>query len=355
MNLPERLDPAAASSLGMALVLSSPTPLVLLDSILQVQVASGSFCRAFGLPVDGTTGSSLFDLGAGEWNVPQLRSLLEATAAGRAAADGYEMDLVRPGEAARNLVLSAHVLDLPVGERCYVVLAVCDVTEIRAATRLRDDLVRSNELLMQELQHRVANSLQIIAGILMQSARSMQSDDSRSHLRDAHNRVMSLASLQRQLALSPSAKIVIGTYFTDLCNSIAASMIGDRDAIRLTVHTDATVTNADVSVSLGLIVTELVINCLKHAFPGRAAGTIDVAYRSTADGWTLAVGDDGIGLAATPRPAAAGLGTGIVNALADKLQARVIVADNGSGTIVTLVHSTAPDRAAAFDTEPAAV
>src|SRR6185369_5942919 len=97
------LPPSAASSLGIALVLSSPTPLLLLDRDLQVHAASSSFCRAFSLALAATVGSSLFDLGGGEWNVPELRALLESTAAEGTRVDAYEMDLVRPGQGIRNL------------------------------------------------------------------------------------------------------------------------------------------------------------------------------------------------------------------------------------------------------------
>ena len=124
----------------------------------------------------------------------------------------------------------------------------------------------------------------------------------------------------------------------------------------MTVHADATVTSADVSVSLGLIVTELVINCLKHAFPERpAGGTIAVDYRLSADGWTLKVSDNGLGIARGMDPANAGLGTGIVNALAGKLQAKVSISDNHPGTTVTVVHTAPLDAPGSFDTEQATV
>ncbi|MBC2666535.1 histidine kinase [Novosphingobium flavum] len=331
------LRPDTTSSLGMALVMSSPTPLVLLDENLQIHAASGSFCRSFSLALGHTIGRSIFALGDGEWNIPQLRSLLDAVVAGREAIESYEIDLVRQKQETLKLILSAHLLNLPIGEKRYIALAVCDVTEARKAERIKDDLVREKQLLWLELQHRVANSLQIIASVLMQSVRRVQSEETRTHLRDAHNRVMSVATLQRQLALSDSTDVAIGPYFTDLCSSIGASMIGDPAAIRLTVHTDATVTSSAVSVSLGLIVTELVINCLKHAFPedGRG-GTIEVDYRSAPTGWSLTVSDSGVGLVAGFDPAKAGLGTGIVNALAKQLQAKVTISDNGPGTQVAI-------------------
>ena len=86
-----------------------------------------------------------------------------------------------------------------------LLLAVSDVTDARLAEKLKDDLLREKAILFQELQHRVANSLQIIASVLMQSARRMQSAETTSHLYDAHSRVMSVAALQQQLAASSSA------------------------------------------------------------------------------------------------------------------------------------------------------
>lgn len=326
----------------MALVMSSTTPLVLLDAALKVQAASGSFCGAFALLPSETIGQSIFALGAGEWNIPQLRSLLEATASGHAPIDAYEIDLVRPAHEARNLILSAHLLILPLGEKATIALAVSDVTEARKAERVKDEMVREKQLLLLELQHRVANSLQIIASVLMQSVRQVQSEESRVHLRDAHNRVMSIATLQRQLTMSVDQTVAIGPYFTELCNSIGASMIANPATMRLLVSTDATVTSSAVSVSLGLIVTELVINCLKHAFPGGTAdGQIDVGFRTVPTGWTLMVADNGVGKADDFSAAKAGLGTGIVNALAKQLRSTVSIEDNQPGVRIVIHHDEA--------------
>lgn len=73
----------------MALVVTSQAPLLLLDEDLAVIAASNSFCRIFEIPPAATTGIKFSELGAGEWNVPQLDSLLKATAAGDATIDAY--------------------------------------------------------------------------------------------------------------------------------------------------------------------------------------------------------------------------------------------------------------------------
>ncbi len=341
--------PVVADALALALVASSDAPIILLDGEFGVVAASASFARTFQIDPgdfdpDEATARSLFSLGSGEWDVPQLRSLLRATLSGAADVDADEMDLERAGRATRRLVITAHRLAYGHAAETRLLLAVTDVTDARLAERLKDDLLREKAILYQELQHRVANSLQIIASALMQSARRIASAQTRSHLYDAHSRVMSVASLQHQLAASSVGEVQLRAYFRELCQSIGASMIQDHDKLRLSVDADDSVALADVSVSLGLIVTELVINALKHAFRGVRGGDIVVSYRSKAADWTLSVSDNGVGMPkgrVVPKP---GLGTSIVEALAKQLHATVDLADVGPGLRVSIAHRTEEAR-----------
>lgn len=324
--------------LAMALVASSQAPLLLLDDDINIVGASMSFCHAFGCEPETVIGLALAKLGAGEWDVPQLHSLLRATFSG-AAIDAYEMELVREGQEPARLVLNALKLDYGDSEEPRVLLTVTDVTSALLAAKLKDDMVQEKQLLLQELQHRVANSLQIIASVLMQSARRVQSEETRTQLHNAHHRVMSIATLQRQLAVTNSDDVALSKYFQDLCASLGASMIDNADRISLTSTIDDTVTKANVSISLGLIVTELVINALKHAFPGRnQMGHIAVAYQANANGWSLTVNDDGVGMPVGEGNLRPGLGTGIVEALSRQLDAIVEVTNQAPGTKVAVVH-----------------
>ncbi|MBU1757411.1 MAG: PAS domain-containing protein, partial [Alphaproteobacteria bacterium] len=161
------LRPESSSSLGLALVVSSSTPLILLDEDLVIQAASGSFCSAFSIDCGSVVGQQLFALGDGEWNRPQLRALLAATAGGSAAIDAYEMDLTRAGDPLRRVVINAHVLEHADDQALRLVVAVTDVTQARQSLRDNETLVQQKNVLVQELNHRVANSLQIIASVLM--------------------------------------------------------------------------------------------------------------------------------------------------------------------------------------------
>jgi two-component sensor histidine kinase len=326
------------AALSLALVNASNTPLLLLDGSLLVIAASASFCKAFEIAPKDVDSVSLSELGSGEWGGRQLQSLLQATASGSAEVDAYEMDLVREGRGPRHLILNARKLNYADRDNIRIVLAIADVTDARASERIRENLLHEKAILLKEVQHRVANSLQIIASVLMQSARKVQSEEARGHLQNAHSRVMSIAAVQQQLAASTLGDVQLRPYLVQLCQSLGASMIHDHTRLSIEVKVDDSVVDANVSVSLGLMVTELVINALKHAYIDDTRGRIVVGYHTDGEDWTLSVTDDGVGMPTDPELAKPGLGTGIVEALAKQLQAEVQVSDQRPGTKVSIVY-----------------
>ena len=336
--------PPLALGLALAVISTSDAPLLLLDADLAVIVASRSFCRAFQCDPAIVAGQPMAAIGAGEWNVPQLDSLLRATAAGFAEVEAYEMTLQQGADNPRRLVINAHKLEDAEGGEIRLLLSVADVTDARRSEKQKDDLLREKAILLQELQHRVANSLQIIASILMQSARRVQSEETRGHLKDAHSRVMSIASLQQQLATSQLGQVPLRGYLTNLCRSIAASMIPDHSLLTLVAEIDDSTVEADTSISLGLIVTELVINALKHAYPDGRGGKIRVGYHADEAEWALSVSDDGVGMPPESPDTKGGLGTSIVKALAQQLQAEILLVDAKPGTVVTVRRSRNPSE-----------
>jgi chemotaxis protein methyltransferase CheR len=203
-------------------------------------------------------------------------------------------------------------------------------------------LLQQKETLLQEMQHRIANSLQIIASILLLKAQTVQSEETRLQLRDAHQRVMSVATVQQQLQASGHGEpIELGPYLSRLCDTLAGSMIGDSRPIVLRVEADAgTAVSAEV-LSIGLITTELVINALKHGFPGSGRGDILVKYAVDEASWCLSVSDTGVGLQQDGgRRGRTGLGTSIVEALARQLKARVEITSQSPGMTVSIVHTS---------------
>lgn len=329
-------DPGA--NLALAVIASSGALMLMLDGDAKLLAASDSFYDIFVLDRAKAIGRLVYDLDDWLWDSPRLHSLLRATVSAGSAIDAYELDLKTGDRGVRRLVIKAQTLVHAGSGDVRILLSIADVTDARLAEKDKDDLVREKALLLQEVQHRVANSLQIIASVLMQSARSVQSREVREHLHDAHHRVMSIAAVQKQLAVTNAEHVELRPYLTQLCQSIEASMVADHSQLSLIVQIDDCIVAANISISIGLIVTELVINALKHAFPNQRHGQITVSYTARGSDWELYVTDDGVGMPTEPHPTPAGLGSSIVQALAKHLRARLKVENASPGTKVSIAH-----------------
>ncbi len=343
-----------ARALAQAIVDTVREPLLVLDSDLRVLAVSRSYYLTFRVDRQDVLGRPLYALGNGQWQIPALRKRLEKIIPERAAMDAFEVEHEFPVIGRRVMLLNARAVFCADHAQTTLLLAFEDVTERRTIEREKaellersEELLRQKDVLLRELEHRVANSLQIIASILMLKARTVTSEETRHHLQDAHQRVMALAAVQEHLHGSERYdQIEVGPYLSRLCESLAASMIRDRRPISLQVRVNGGTAESAKAVSLGLIVTELVINALKHAFPmDTQDGRVVVSYEIDGADWKLTVSDNGIG---KPDSAAAsakgGLGTVLVKALARDLDAKVEVVTGPSGVNVSLTHATFTSR-----------
>ncbi|MBG1232794.1 sensor histidine kinase [Aestuariivirga litoralis] len=333
-------------TLAHAMVDTVRDALLVLDKNLKVVAASRSFYSKFLTTPSDTIGHRIYDLGNGEWQSEALRHLLERVIPEHDVMDDFvlEQNFARLGP--RVMLLNARKVFYKNDTNSTLLLAIEDITERRNNERLLKALSDRKDTLMAEMSHRVANSLQIIASILLLKARKVTSDETRGHLEDAHRRVMSVAALQQQLTASGSGeKVEIGEYLTRLCESLAASMIGDRRSITIRVFADPGAVVSERAVGMGLVVTELAINALKHAFPPPAdLGEIKVEYKVSGEDWTLAVSDNGCGMSGVTDHRTGGLGTSIVKALAQQLEAEVVVATGVGGTRVSVEHHQSEAR-----------
>jgi chemotaxis protein methyltransferase CheR len=229
------------------------------------------------------------------------------------------------------------------GAGTTILLGIEDITERHMLEHQNSDLLKQKDMLLDEIQHRIANNLQIIAGIILMKAREVSSEETRLLLQDTHDRVISIATVQQQLNASGIlGPIEMVPYLTKLSDALAASMIGDTRPVTLKVVGTAGSLSSRQAESIGLITTELVMNALKHAFPSEnMKGRIDIAYDVDGTNWKLSVADNGIGrrdgVFAQPKT---GLGTGIVKALAQELNAKVEALAGPEGTTVSITHAT---------------
>jgi two-component sensor histidine kinase len=285
-----------------------------------------------------------------KWDIPGLRLLLEKIVPEHGVMEDYEVEHQFPDIGRRTMLLNARKVFYEGNSHTTLLLGIENVTGRRTLEhenedllRQKDTLLREKDMLLEELQHRVANSLQIIAAIILMKSQSVESEETRLHLQDAHNRVMSVAAVQQHLHVSgPAGSIEMAPYLSKLCESLTTSMISNNRPITLKVSSQGASVTSREAVSLGLIVTELVLNALKHAFPDdKIDHRITVAYNVAGTNWELLVADNGIGKpAGLFAQAKAGLGTSIVKALAQQLDARVDISSGPQGTIVSVTHST---------------
>ena len=329
-------------TLAQAMVDTVRESLLVLDGDLRIVAASRSFYSTFKTTPAETKGRLIYDLGSGGWNGPALRELLERIIPEHGVMDHFEVEQDFPGIGKRTMLLSARKVFYQGDLNTTLLLAIEDITDRRIAERLLHNLSEQKDMLLSEMSHRVANSLQIIASILLLKARSVQSEETRGHLEDAHRRVMSVASLQQHLqATGKGEEVEIGSYLSKLCDTLTGSMVKEKDSVALKVVADAGTTTSEQAVSIGLIVTELVINALKHAFPvNMKSGTISVGYEVKGDDWKLSVSDNGAGMPEKLNKEQTGLGTTLVKALAQQLEAQVETVTSGKGTVISVTHAT---------------
>jgi chemotaxis protein methyltransferase CheR len=338
-----------AKILAQAIVNTIPEPFLVLDDTFHVLAASRSFYATFNVDPEQTRDCLLYDLGNGQWDIPALRVLLETIIPEKTSMDGFEVEHDFPGIGRKTMLLNARKVIYDNSPNATILLAFSDVTARRAIENEKqgllertEELLRQKQVLLQEMEHRVANSLSIIAAILLLKAGTVTSEETRQHLKEAHQRVMSVAEVQLHLHASRGIeRIEVGSYLTKLCGALASSMIGEQ-SITVKVAADEGTVDSSEAVSLGLIVTELVINAIKYAFPtGKAGARILVSYELDGAGWKLMVSDNGVGKIPGDDPLApVGLGTTIVSALAKQLDARVELDGDDSGLRVSIIRSS---------------
>ena len=198
----------------------------------------------------------------------------------------------------------------------------------------KDTLLEQKEFLMGEVNHRVQNSLQLVSSFLALQARASDSPELHDALEEARRRLSAVGLVHRRLYGGAQVQVIdIARYIEELCADAVASM-GQEWKDLLSLDLAPLTVSAARAVTLGLVLTELIINVNKHAYAGQA-GPVEIRLLEEGDGLRLTVADRGKG-----RPVAGGgYGTRIMNALVAQLGGKLAYEDNRPGLRATL---TAP-------------
>jgi len=345
---------AEAQALALAIVDTLPEPFLVLDDTLHLLAASRCFYEVFAEDPAAAHGRSLFDLSDGQWDIPGLRQLLLVVIPEHTALEGFEFERDFAHLGKRTIQLNALPIREEAGAGRMVLLAIKDITERRVVEQEKqrllehtEELLEQQKTLLREMQHRIANSLQIIASILLLKAGSVTSEETKNELRAAHQRVMSVAAVQGHLNTSDGIEqIEMGPYLTKLSSGLASSMVGPKQDIDIVAAASEGTLPTSHAVSVGLIVTELIMNAIKYAFPkARPSARIRVTFEKAKSDWKLSVSDNGVGRGRNEESkTSTGLGTALIGALAKQLDAQITETSSPKGLTVHVTRSTFESR-----------
>ncbi|MBI5687994.1 MAG: PAS domain S-box protein [Verrucomicrobia bacterium] len=219
------------------------------------------------------------------------------------------------------------------------------VEEMKRKEEQMAEALRREVLLRREIHHRVKNSLQIVSSLLFLHAQSIGDPRLEEILNESRSRVTSIALIHEKLYRAGNAtKIDFADYIQDLVRDVFQALRINRAMIAPRIETQPVLVGVDVAVPCGLIVTELVSNALRHAFPGARTGEVAVELHPNGhDTLTLRVSDNGQGM---PKDFdwqhTRTLGLQLVNDLARQLDGNIKF-ESGPGTAVTITFPQPPD------------
>jgi len=203
-------------------------------------------------------------------------------------------------------LMSAKIINLR-GEQ-HILSITRDITDIKRTQKAllkSEEQLRASlgekEILLKEIHHRVKNNLQVISGLLDFQAHHIDDPHVRELYRDSQNRVITMAIIHEELYNSSNlSEVDLEEYIRELCGNLMISYGADKDRITLDIRADKAEIVVDTAIPLGLIINELITNCLKHAFPDGRRGTISLTFNQLRNkDYVLTVVDDGVGMPAS--------------------------------------------------------
>ena len=213
-----------------------------------------------------------------------------------------------------------------------------DNAELRAAKRKADqEIVAAKEraeILLAEVNHRVANSLALVAALIRMQASSSQEAAVKVALSETQARITAIAGMHRSLYTSDDVRIVeMSRYLSTLVSELAETIEKTGGKTRIVTRLDKLDLGSDRAVSVGMILTELLTNAIKYAYPAGTGGEIRVTLEMLGDdGALLAVEDDGVGFDTKAAPVGTGLGSRIVSSMAKTIGEGITYVSRSSGT-----------------------
>ncbi len=209
-----------------------------------------------------------------------------------------------------------------------------DITDRKRAEEELKTSLREKEAVMREIHHRVKNNMQIVSSLLRLQSRNMRSKKLRETFRIAQNRIKSMALIHEVLYRSDNLeKVNFSEYIKKITNHLFSMSTQEAGRMKLDLDVGEIYLDIDRAIPCGLIINELLTNCLKHAFPDGQSGFVQIKLASKIDKFTIVVKDNGVGLPAETMPnSTETLGLQLVNDLVKQIEGSLKLQKEGGTT-----------------------
>jgi len=305
--------------------------------------ANNSTARMFGYSVEELLGKAFWECAHEEF-VEMVRARGLARLRGEKVPSQYECRFVTKYGIPFWAVVSVGCVQYrgkPAG-----IVSIIDISETKRAEEQLKTSLAEKEILLKEVHHRVKNNLQIISSLLDLQSDYIHEGDSRSYITESQDRIRSMALVHEQLYKSEDLSLIdFSRYVNDLVAHLGLSFLGIYDSIATEVDIRDIKLGIDEAIPCGLIINELVLNALKHAFPDGRTGTIRICGTMDQEGCvSLSVSDNGIGFPpGFDLTASESLGLQIVSLLTQQLFG-TIETQGENGVTVTIRFSSKEGR-----------
>ena len=236
----------------------------------------------------------------------------------------------------------SNVIDHDDGTPAFRLAALVEVEHGSAQRQELEQRIHEKDALLQEIQHRVKNNLQMITALIRIEARKARDRIDTAPFDRLAGRIESIGLIYKLLSKhGHEDELDLGVYLSDIVSSVMHSYA--VEGIRLDLKVDAYPVSVNVAMPTGLVVNELLTNALKHAFVGRDGGTITLHSLAESSGCRVIIADDGVGLPeGVEWPKRGKLGALIVKSLRDNAKADFkLESSPGNGTRVTILFTRA--------------
>jgi PAS domain S-box-containing protein len=227
------------------------------------------------------------------------------------------------------------------GNPLHMIGTIQDVSERKRAEELIRASLTEKEVLLREIHHRVKNNLAVVASLFYLQSTTSEQPEVVQVFEESRNRILSMALVHDHLYRSDRLSAVdFAEYATELSRQLLRSYGRPGRDIQLTTSFTPLRLSVDVAIPCGLVLNELLTNCLKHAFNGARDGQIEVGLvRLSGATYELRVSDDGVGTSGADLSGTHSLGLRLVRSLAGQLNGTLDIEPRARGTSARLTFT----------------